>query len=277
MIFDNKLTIGSMLLFLSVFHFFITPLLSLCDFGVKLNQNIKNLQLISYTINLPMEEINPNGLKLNELKSISLENVVFGYDQPLINIPSFSINSNIHIQSPNGTGKSTLLNILSGRLQTQGKVKYNTFEKEFYSLNHLRDQIFFSSPNTYLPSISLIEYITLNNQDALNRFQNNAKKYKLLDILQSLNLSLETRIENNGENLSSGQKQLVILLSLFAYQYKLIILDEALENLDDGIVKKLKKFITLEQDAIFIEVSHSKKYISKGKAVSLEKINKYTL
>lgn len=277
MIFGNKLTIGSMLLFLSIFHFFISPMLSLCDFGVKLNQNLKNLHLVSYTINLQREEDNQNGLKLEELKSISLEHVSFGYDQPLINIKELIINSSVHIESPNGTGKSTLLNILAARISINGEIKYNKFAKEYYSLNNLRDQIFFSSPNTYIPSMSILEYITLSNQDAVITFQENARKYNLLDLFQKLNLSLETKIENNADNLSSGQKQFVILMSLFAYKYQLIILDEALENLDKEIVKKLRKYICNEQKALFVEVSHSKKYISKGKVVNFEQVNSHTL
>ena len=276
LIFDNKLTVGSMLLFLSIFHFFISPILSLCDFGLKLNQNLKNLSLVSYTINLPIEPLNENGLKLEEIKKIKLENVIFEYDQPLIKIKSLEVTGPIHIEGPNGSGKSTLLNIIALRQKVKGKITFNKYESEYYSLTNVRDQIFMSSPNSYIPTMSIIEYITLNNEDALQRFQINAARYNLIPILKRLNLTLETLMINNGENLSSGQRQFIMLLPLFAYDYKLILLDEALENIDLEIVSKLKQCIPKVQQGMFIEISHSRKYLTSGKAVQFEKINDNT-
>ena len=92
----------------------------------------------------------------------------------------------------------------------------------------------------------------------------------------SVGLSLDTMLINNGQNISSGQRQLVTVLRLFAYKYKLIILDEALENIDKKKINAISQAINDFQDALYIEVSHSKRYISKGKEVDIETINSHT-
>ena len=70
-------------------------------------------------------------------------------------------------------------------------------------------------------------------------------------------------------NLSSGQRQLIHLLQLFCFSYDLILLDEAFENISINVFAKLKDAIKdFQSEALFIEISHSKKYINDGKIIN---------
>jgi hypothetical protein len=70
-------------------------------------------------------------------------------------------------------------------------------------------------------------------------------------------------------NLSSGQRQLINLLQLFCFSYDLILLDEAFENISIDVFAKLKDAIKdFQSEALFIEISHSKKYINNGKIIN---------
>lgn len=275
-IFNDKLTIGSLLMFVSIFNSFISPIRDLCDFFFKLPQMQRNFDLIGLIINLKNEPLNVKGIKVKKINNIEIKNATIGYDRNILEIDHMLISNSIKLIGGNGTGKTTFINLINTSLEPKGKIFYNNFEREYYSLESLREKIITLSPNTYIPNMSVIEYITLNNQNAIKTFHENIEKYNLLGLLKSINLSMDMPLINNGKNISSGQRQIVILLRLFAYKFDLIILDEAFENIDRkklvGIGMALREF----QNAIFVEVSHSKRYISDGKEVSIESINQYS-
>ncbi|NQZ66086.1 MAG: hypothetical protein HRT99_02585 [Mycoplasmatales bacterium] len=81
------------------------------------------------------------------------------------------------------------------------------------------------------------------------------------------------KIENNASNISSGQRQIIMLLRLFAFDYELILLDEAFENIDLKKTKLLGKMIKDFQKGLIIEVSHSKKFITNAKELNIEKFS----
>lgn len=106
-----------------------------------------------------------------------------------------------------------------------------------------------------------------------NIFLKNFKKYNLNNLFLDMNLPLNKYIENEGNNLSSGQKEFIIIMRLFCQKYYFILLDEAFENITNEIFLKLKFLILNYQDrAIFIEISHNKKIVAnKRKIFALKK------
>ena len=275
-IFRNQLTVGSLIMFLSIYNSFIHPIKDLCEFFMQLPQMLKNIELISFVANFKEEEINKNGLSINNLKTITLKDISIRYDKTLLDIKSFRISNNIHLKGKNGSGKSTLLKMISTRMNFKGELWFNKFKSEYYSLHSLRENIIYISPDTYIPNMSILEYVTQGSKESINMLLNNIRKYDFSKLLNSLELKLEMPLINNGQNISSGQRQIVTLLRLMAKPYKLVILDEAFENIDIRKMKLIKKAILkIQREALFIEVSHSEKYISKGKEVQIEKINTY--
>ena len=123
-----------------------------------------------------------------------------------------------------------------------------------------------------MPNTNVLEWITLGDKDAIKTFLSNVSKYNLVSLLEKASISLESPLRNNASNISSGQKQIINILRLFAFKYELIILDEAFENVDRKNIKFLSKRILDFQKSIFIEISHSKKYLTKGKEVDIEEI-----
>lgn len=88
------------------------------------------------------------------------------------------------------------------------------------------------------------------------------QKYNLFHFLLANNIKLNQKIINGGVNFSLGQKQIIKLLPLFTQEFDLILLDEAFDNLSSANFEFLKQCITdFQQTAIFIEVSHCKRYL----------------
>lgn len=283
LIFQNSLTSGVMIFSISMTHHFVEASKQLLNFGLNWNINVNYCNLLSVwfhaqseniddlqDINLPMID-----LVKNKIESITLTKLFFEYDKPFFKIEHFCFDKNYHIKGENGSGKSTLLKILSSYFFYQQNFLVNNYHLNKYSLKTYREKVFFASSESYLPQTSILEYITLNQKNALKTFLSNVEKFKLLPFLKTIKLDLDREIIDNGKNFSAGQKQILNCLRLLAFSFDVILLDEAFENVDWKNVLYLSKIISNFQKAIFIEVSHSHKYISKGYKLDISKIVKY--
>ena len=270
-VFEGTSTVGKMMMFVSMFSFYIGPLVGLAGFILTIPQNKKNITLLKYVLSLDTSN-HDNKLVIDKIKKIELFNVEFRYDKPLINIPYLKIDESIHIDGKNGAGKSTLFNILSKYIEPSGVYNINGVDSKMIENSSLGRNILYIHPGSKLPSAKLFEIITHNNEIFANNFLTNKNVSKITNLLRRSGLSFDTYIKDDGSNLSSGQKQVVLLMRIFTMNPSVVILDEALENIDNSKVKELKELI--DQDKIFIEISRSNKYLSDGKDVDFEQFNK---
>ena len=237
LIFDSKISVGSMVMFVSIFHSFVSPLESITHMIAKLPLAKKNLKLISYVLELESNKKVKNKKKLIKIVEIHLKDISFGYDRELFKIKDYTLDRNIHISGVNGSGKSSFLNLISGRYDFNGDMKINELDYKSYDINSIRSKVFMASPSTYMSSGSIYEYITLGNKDAIETFNSNIERYNLHKLFDDIGITFEQQLTQNGQNLSSGQRQLIILMRLFAFGYDIVILDEAMENIDSKKVK----------------------------------------
>ena len=273
-IFNNRFSIGSMVMFISIYSYFIGSLESITYFWMSYDLSKKNLKLLTFITNLEDEKTNFQGAKLVRIMNLKLQNFTFGYDQTILNIKDFQITENLHITGENGKGKSTLINVLGTLYFGKGKFLVNDLDLKNIDIERLRENIFLTKAKTYMPTTSIYEYITNNQQESREIFNQNIINYNLNKLMEDLNISFEMEISNNGANLSSGQRQMVNIMKLFAKKYQLILIDEGLENIDLKKVNWLSKAICqFQNEAMFIEVSHSEKYLAKGKEVNVAQIN----
>lgn len=83
-------------------------------------------------------------------------------------------------------------------------------------------------------------------------------------------ISLDTFLETEGTNVSLGQKQCIVLLRLLALtsKPKIIILDEALSDLDEVRERKaIEKLKAQFADSIILFITHRKKSFELCKEV----------
>ena len=273
-IFTYNVKPGQMLLFLAVSNFFISPVHSITDYLLKLKQNLINWNYLQEILNLKNEPANKHGMKLGEIKKLVLENIAFKYKKPVLKIKRLVLMNSIRITSNNGTGKSTLLKLIALCFLPEFNYKINNIDYSYYSLESIRDQIFFLEGNHYLPSTRVHSFITLNDSDQITMFESNLKKYDLNNFLNKNGIFLNDFLKEGGLNLSSGQKQIIALLRLFSKKYQMIVLDEAIENISISNLDFLRNAICdFQNSAIFIEVSHTKRYLKAREEIYLEAIN----
>ena len=158
----------------------------------------------------------------------------------------------------NGTGKSTLLNILSGVEQNySGLITFDGIDLKLLDRCFMRNQM-----------LSIVEqepdllYSTLgeNIAEQIDDSQNIIKRieeFSLLDFFSSLGKNLEYLVADQSSNLSGGEKQKIATIRCLLKEAKVLILDEPNSAFDEEstdmlccILEKLKK------DKIIILITH---------------------
>ena len=268
--FNKNLSLGNLLLFNSLIMYIDLPIESLTNF--LLNFKIMKQNIIRFEFVVFLAEENKNERCIQKISNIKINNLSFNYDdRQIFNNISLDLNQNIIIEGKNGVGKSTFLKLLYGLYdEYQGNILINNEDDlKIINLNDFRQKIYINSNNIYFPNLTIVEFITLKNEKALKTLKHNIEKYNLIELLIYFNLFFDTKIEDGGMNLSSGQRQLINLLQLFCFSYDLILLDEAFENISINVFTKIKDAIKdFQSEALFIEISHSKKYINNGKIIN---------
>ncbi|HTL99239.1 MAG TPA: ATP-binding cassette domain-containing protein, partial [Holophagaceae bacterium] len=134
-----------------------------------------------------------------------------------------------HVQGPSGCGKSTLLRLIAGLYEPdQGNISIGG-----------RPPASASGSLIYLPQFvqiyggSILENLKLlSGQASLDRLLETAEQTGLQELLDHLPMGLETILPPGGGSVSGGQRQLIALTAVMASQRPLLLLDEAMSNLD---------------------------------------------
>ena len=137
------------------------------------------------------------------------------------------------IIGPNDSGKTTLANLLLGIIKTDSHIRLNKKDPKFINI----DKIGYI-PNNINDSLimdTVVDEIMLNNKKIDNK--------ELDSLLEEFNL--QDKKLDNPKNLSSGEQQLIYIISSLLKKPKIIICDEAFCYLDnlvkDRTLKILKK------------------------------------
>lgn len=198
---------------------------------------------------------------------ISLTDFSFKYENKIIfDKSNMKINpkSKIGIIGDNGSGKTTLMKILM-RLQKnyKGKITIDGYNIENYKLDYLRRNIICISQNSFIFSGTILENITLNN--------NNVSREKIEEIIDLVCLrkdiddmknGINTIVGNNEICLSGGQVQKIALARIFLTDCPIILLDEPTSALDTKSEKIIcNNIYTHLYDKTIISITHRKEIL----------------
>lgn len=268
LIFDNKLTVGQMMMLISASNFFLGSMNDIFGFAISFVNFRRETKLFEEVLKLKDEEKNSNGVVVEKISELFFENFSFSYDRKIFEIPFLNINSSLKIIGRNGCGKSSFLKVISSIAMGNGEFRINDLSQQLYSLDSLRSSVMLISQNEHLPKVKVLDYIC-DSEQSKRIFEENLKQPELIEVIKNSGISLNQEIIDGGNNFSAGQKQIILLLKIFAQQPKLLLLDEAFENIDATIFELFRNLLEKYPEKI-IEISHSKRFVSNGKEVNFE-------
>jgi ATP-binding cassette subfamily B protein len=205
------------------------------------------------------ENIKTKKEKIDSSNLIEVKNLTFVHKNKKIfnnlNI-NFKNNQQIGLIGESGCGKSTFVKILLRLHNTyQGDIFIENVNLKNINRKELKKIFFYISQNSYLFNGTLKENLTYSLTE-------NVSEKKLKQILKLVNLNkkfknLNFKINENGNNLSGGEKQRICLARIFLADFKILILDEATSALDILNEKSIQKNIeTFFKNKLIITIVH---------------------
>ena len=188
----------------------------------------------------------PNAMSLPKINSVlTLNNISFRYDgaddYTLKNI-DFSIKpgERIAIVGNNGAGKTTLVKLLMRLYDpTEGSVLYDGMNISDYKLDEYRKNIGVVFQDCKLFALNVLDNVLLRDNYSEQEIMNAIEGLKLTGIYDKINnlpngyhSILSKEFDNNGEILSQGESQKIVLARVFSRKCNLVILDEPSSSLD---------------------------------------------
>lgn len=193
---------------------------------------------------------------------LNLKKLVFRYLSPSSDRTLFNIDISVNkgeclvLMGKSGTGKSTLLKLIEGRLKpTSGLVLYEGGGKPKYKIaTVLQDYSLF-------PHMTVLENILLplrKEESVFSRFRTNKKAVKKANKILKM-VYMSDFSHKYPHLLSGGQKQRVAIAQAIAQNADLLLMDEPFGALDTetrGELQKLLKKIQLNFSLAIILVTH---------------------
>jgi ABC-type multidrug transport system fused ATPase/permease subunit len=171
------------------------------------------------------------------------------------------------------SGKSTLVDILYGiKSFSSGIIYFDGIDSKTLLPEQLRESIFFLRGLNLLPS-TILENLTLGDKSiSMNQINEALEKVELLTEIQKLKDGLLTQIDNQGSPLSLVQGLRLNIARAFLKPYRLILIDEALDSLDDISSQKISKQIFSETKWTTIISTHDNRIKQQcNKIITLDK------
>ncbi|CAD8154665.1 unnamed protein product [Paramecium octaurelia] len=192
---------------------------------------------------------------------IEFKEVCLSYDQTNYQLKQLSLkikkNEKIAIVGRTGSGKTSIMNVLFQLYQQQtGNLLIKGQDAQYLSLQELRSQLSIVPQFGFLFEGSLYE-----NLDPGQTID----KQQIDQLLTQFNqLKPDLHIEQGGNNLSNGEKQLINYLRIVLQNKSIVCLDEATSNIDPQTDKLLHEYLfKFTENKTLIVITHRLDHLDK--------------
>lgn len=194
------------------------------------------------------DEENPSTKQFNGFSDeITFENVNFGYveGEKIINDLSLTVKKGekVAIVGETGAGKTTIIKLLMRLYDLDsGEIKIDGININEYDKNSIRSFMGMVLQDSWLFSDTIENNILYGKLDATQDELVSASKQASTDnFIRQLPEGYKTKLNEDSDNLSHGQKQLLTIARTFISGKEILILDEATSSVDTRTEKLIQK------------------------------------
>ncbi len=231
--------IGDIQSFIQYMRNFTQPITQLASISNTLQQTIAASERVFEFLDEQEENPDPGLASASSITGkVTFEHMAFGYDPNNLIIHDFS--AAIHqgekaaIVGPTGAGKSTIVKLLMRFYEiNSGDIKIDDHSISEYTKNELRSVFGMVLQDTWLYNASILENIRYGTFSATREQVIAAAKAAHCDeFIHTLPHGYDTIMNEESDNISQGQKQLLTIARVILADPKILILDEATSSID---------------------------------------------
>ena len=236
----NKIEVGDILAFIQYVKSFMQPISQTAQIANVMQQTAAAAERVfEFLEEEEIVEDVENSIPTENIEgSVQFENVRFGYNEDKIIINDFSVNikpgQKVAIVGPTGAGKTTIVKLLMRFYELNGgKILIDGHDYKDFTRNELRKMFGMVLQDTWLFNGSIMENIRYGRLDASDEEVVKAAKLAHADhFIKTLADGYNMEINEEADNISQGQKQLLTIARAILSDPKILILDEATSSVD---------------------------------------------
>lgn len=235
----GKFTLGGITAFIAYSKMFTQPMVDLAQISNNLQSSLASGERVFSILDEPEETETENALTVPEFKeSLSFNDVSFRYseDKPLIENMNFLVKPGqlVALVGPTGAGKTTFVNLLMRFYDIcSGSITIDGVDIRDLGREELRSLFGMVLQDTWLFEGTVMENLRYGRLDAADdEIYDAAKSARAHHFIINLPDGYDTVLEEDGLNLSQGQRQLLTITRALIKNPKILILDEATSSVD---------------------------------------------
>jgi len=228
---------------------------------------LTSIEKLGQVVDKPLEPQEGEKINFSEGIYLELDHVTYNVsnrEQSILKDVSLQINPNsrILIQGDSGSGKSSLLRIISGIISpSTGKVYVNGFSIEWLNINHYRSHLGLSLSEEFPFEGTLRENLTFGDTSITDdNILELLKNIGLLNFLKELPKGLNTILYPEGKQMSYTIGKKIVLARAILKKPKLLILEDALDQFSEQNTKSIIDFLSKPSNPWALIVVSSNSY-----------------
>ncbi|BBW25823.1 MULTISPECIES: SmdB family multidrug efflux ABC transporter permease/ATP-binding protein [Enterobacter] len=185
--------------------------------------------------------------------AIAFDNVSFAYREDRLVLQDITLDvpsrGFVALVGHTGSGKSTLASLLMGYYPvTQGEIRLDGRPLASLSHNVLRKGVAMVQQDPVVLADTFYANVTLGRDYSQEQVWEVLEKVQLADLARGFSDGINTRLGEQGNNLSVGQKQLLALARVLIETPQVLILDEATASIDSGTEQAIQQALAAVRD-----------------------------
>ena len=259
---NSDISVGMIIGFIQYVQMLFRPLRQIADKFNQLQMGIVAGERVFKVIDTE-SSIDKNGkiIAKNLKGEIKFKDVRFSYipNEEVLKGISLEVKGGqtVAIVGATGAGKSTIINLINRFYEIDsGTISVDDVSVNQYTLESLRNQVAVVLQDVFLFSDSVLNNITLKNENiSLEDVEKAAKQIGIHDFIMTLPGGYQYNVKERGAMLSSGQRQLISFLRAYMSNPSILILDEATSSVDahaEQMIQYATETITKDRTSIVI-------------------------
>ena len=243
---NGKLTLGEMMVFNTLLGYFTNPVKNLISLQPTIQTATVSADRLGEIIDLDIEQSDEKMIPQNLKGDIEIKGLNFRYGTRELILKNINMEikqgEKIALVGESGSGKTTLAKLILKFYDFEkGDININNFNLKDIDNTFLRNKISYISQDMFLFNKTIKENLMLSDEIEIDDVIELSKKVNAYEFINELPQRFDYMIEENGTNLSTGQKQRLSILRALLKKPDILIMDEATSNLDSITESAIQK------------------------------------